>query len=431
MLVTVAVVGVVVGVAPAVIAARRGPRSALQGSGGHATMGQAQRRLRNGLVVAEVALAFVLGVAAAVLLRELVRLRATDAGVVKTNVITFHVGQPRSPDLNTAIGLRFYDVADRVSQLPGVLAAGFAQMLPLQNWGWTSNSIDFRVRGRPARAQEFSIELRYVTPGYFDALGISIRRGRGFTHADTADAVPVIVINETLARRAFPGEDPVGLVTTRGTIVGTIADVRTVNLDLPAVPEVYYPIAQNWSQVSDLGMTLVVRTRDRPEPLIDAIRSTIRAVHPEQAIFGIKTMETVVEESLSAFTLSLTILSAFAILAIVLALSGTYGVISYLASSRAREFAIRVALGAGRGRVIRFVLGQGLTLTGLGLVVGVCGALAAAPLFGAAPGVTVRRPDLVTLIPVACVIAIVAAVAALVPARRAARVDPMAVLRSD
>lgn len=430
MLVTVAVVGVLVGVAPAVIAARRDPRSALQEAGGHATMGQAQRRLRNGLVVAEVALAFVLGVGAAVLLRELVRLRATDAGVVKTNVITFHVGQPRSPDINAAIGLRFYDVADRVAQLPGVLAAGFAQMLPLQNWGWTSNSIDFRVRGRPARAQEFSIELRYVTPGYFEALGIPIRRGRGFTHADNADAVPVIVINETLARRAFPGEDPIGLVTTRGTIVGTIADVRTVNLDLPAMPEVYYPIAQNWSQVSDLGMTLVVRTRDRPEPLIDAIRSTIRAVHPEQAIFGIKTMETVVEESLSAFTLSLSILSAFAILAIVLALSGTYGVISYLASSRAREFAIRVALGAGRGRVIRFVLGQGLTLTGLGLVVGVCGALAAAPLFGAAP-VTVRRPDLVTLVPVAFVIAIVAAVAALVPARRAARVDPMAVLRSD
>ena len=430
MLVTVAVVGVLVGVAPAVIAVRRDPRSALQESGGHATMGRSQRRLRNGLVVAEVALAFVLGTGASVLLRELVRLRATDAGVVKTNVITFHVGQPRNPDLNTAIGLRFYDVADRVSQLPGVLAAGFAQMLPLQNWGWTSNSIDFRVRGRPARAEEFSIELRYVTPGYFDALGIPIRRGRGFTHADNAGAVPVIVINETLARRAFPGEDPVGLVTTRGTIVGTIADVRTVNLDLPARPEVYYPIAQNWSQVSDLGMTLVVRTRDRPEPLIDAIRSTIRSVHPDQAIFGIKTMETVVQESLSAFTLSLSILSAFALLAIALALSGTYGVISYLASSRAREFAIRVALGAGRGRVIRFVLGQGLTLTALGLVVGVCGALAAAPLSGAAP-ITVRRPDLVTLVPVACVIALVAAVAALVPARRAARVDPMAVLRGD
>ena len=430
MIATVAGVGLAVGVAPAVIAARRDPRLVLQESGGHATMGRTQRRLRNGLVVAEVALAFVLGVGASVLLRELVRLRATDAGLVKTNVITFHVGQPRGPEVNDAIAARLYDVADRVSQLPGVAAAGFAQMLPLQSWGWTSNSIDFRVRGRPARAEEFSIELRYVTPGYFAALGIPIRRGRGFTHADRAGALPVIVINETLARRAFPGEDPIGLLTTRGTIVGTIADVRTVNLDQPAMPEVYNPIAQNWSQVSDLGMTLVVRTRERPEPLVDTIRSTIRAVHPDQAIFGIKTMETVVEESLSAFTLSLSILSAFAALAIVLALSGTYGVISYLASSRAREFAIRVALGAGRGRVIRFVLGQGLTLTGLGLVIGVCGALAVAPVLSAAP-IAVRRPDLVTLIPVAAVIAFVAAVAALIPARRAARVDPMAVLRGD
>ena len=166
-----------------------------------------------------------------------------------------------------------------------------------------------------------------MTPGYFEALGIPLRRGRRFTAADIAGALPVIIINEALARRAFPGEDPIGLLTTRGTIVGTIADVRQSDLDRPAVPEVYYPIAQNWSQISELGMTLVVRTRDRPEPLIDSIRSTIREVNPDQAVFGIKTMEGVVAESLAGFTLSLSILSAFAIVAIVLALSGTYGVI--------------------------------------------------------------------------------------------------------
>ena len=420
------VVGVALGVAPALIAARRDPRATLQESGTHGSMGPAQRRLRNALVVAEVALAFVLGVGAAVLLRELVRLRATDPGVVQANVITVHVGQQRTPQAAE----QFYQMAERVAALPGVQAAGFAQMLPLQNWGWTSNSIDFRVRGRPARTEEFSIELRYVTPGYFDALGIPIRRGRGFTNADNPGGPPVIVINETLARRAFPGEDPVGLLTTRGTIVGTIADVRTVNLDLPAMPEVYYPIAQNWSQVGDIGMTLVVRTRDNPEPLIDRIRSTIRDVNPDQAIFGIKTMEQVVADSLSEFTLSLSILSAFALVAIALALSGTYGVISYLASSRAREFAIRVALGAGRGRVVRFVLRQGLVLTALGLAIGAAGAFVAAPLFGAA-SVTVRRPDVVTLLPVAALIVMVATIAALVPARRAAGVDPMAVLRSD
>jgi putative ABC transport system permease protein len=426
MLAVCALVGTAVGAVPAIIAARRDPRSTLQEAGTHGTMGPGQRRLRNGLVVAEVALAFVLGVGASVLLRELVRLRATDAGIVTANVITFHVGQPRDPN----IGMRFYEIADRVARLPGVAAAGFVQMLPLQSWGWTSNSSDFRVRGRPARAEEFQIELRYVTPGYFDALGIPIRRGRGFTAADTPGATPVVVINETLARRAFPGEDPIGLLTTRGLIVGTIADVRQSDLDRPAVPELYTAIAQNWSQISELGMTLVVRTRDRPEPLIDPIRSTIRDVHPDQAVFGIKTMEGVIAESLAGFTLSLSILAAFAILAIVLALSGTYGVISYLASSRAREFAIRVALGAGRRRVIGVVLRQGLVLTGVGLIVGSAAALAAGPLVRIAP-ITVRPPDWITLIPVACVIAVVAATAALVPARRAARVDPMAVLRSD
>jgi predicted permease len=424
-----AIVGGALGAAPALIASRRDPRATLQESGSHGTMGPAQRRLRNALVVAEVALAFVLGVGAAVLLRELVRLRATDAGIVQGNVITFHVGQPRVPR-PLDVSMRFYEIADRVAALPGVQAAGFAQMLPLQNWGWTSNSSDFRVRGRAPRAEEFSIELRYVTPGYFEALGIPIRRGRRFTAADSAGAPPVIVINDALARRAFPGEDPIGLVTTRGMIVGTIADVRQVNLDRPAVPEVYYPIAQNWSHVSELGMTLVVRSRERPEPLVEAIRSTIRDVNPDQAVFGIKTMEKVVAESLSGFTLSLSIVSAFAVVAIMLALSGTYGVISYLASSRAREFAIRVALGAGRGRVVGFVLGQGLLLTALGLALGTGGALAVGPLLSGA-SVTVRPPDLVTLLPVACVIAIVAAIAALVPARRAARIDPMSVLRSD
>ncbi len=419
--------GVLVAVVPAWMAARRDPRGALAEAGDRGTMGPAQRRLRSALVVVEVALAFMLGVGATMLLRELARLHATDAGLVRENVITFHVGQQRDAPGGAR---RFYDMADRVTALPGVRAAGFAQMLPLQSWGWSSNSTDFRVRGRPPRAQEFEIELRYVTPGYFDALGIPIRRGRGFTTSDIEGAPGVIVVNESLAKKAFPGEDPIGLVTTRGTIVGTIADVRQVHLDAPALPEVYYPIAQNWSQVSDLGMTLVVRTQDPPEALIDPIRAAIREGAPDRAVFGIKTIEQVVAESLAGFTLSLWIVVGFAALAIGLALGGTYGVISYLASSRTREFAIRVALGADRGRVVRFVIGQGLWLTVAGLALGVLGALAAAPLVESAP-VAVRRPDVVTLTPVAVLIVLVAVIAALVPARRASRVDPMTALRSE
>ena len=423
-----ALVAVAAGLAPALLGARRDGSTALHESGGRSTMSPAQRRLRNAIVVAEVALAFVLAVGAAALLRELLRLRATDAGIVREGVLTFHVGQRRT--MGPAGAAAFYTMADRAAALPGVEAAGFSQMLPLQSWGWTSNSSDFNVRGRPPRSSEFAIELRYVTPGYFDALGIPIRRGRGFTASDTAGALGVIVINETLAARAFPGEDPIGLVTTRGTIAGTIGDVRQATLDRPPAPEIYYPIAQNWSQIADLGMTLVVRTRDRPEPLIDAVRRIILDVNPDQAVFGVKTMDAVVSDSLSGFTLALSVLLAFAFLAVVLAVSGTYGVISYIAASRSREFAIRVALGSGSARILRFVLRQGFVLTALGLALGCAAAVLSWPILTTAQ-LTVRQPDLGTLVPVACLIASVAAAASLIPARRAARADPMTLLRSE
>jgi len=421
-------VGAAVGLVPALIAARRDPRATLSESSGQSTMSARQRRVRDALVVAEVALAFLLGIASAAVFRELGRLQRIDPGLSPRNVLTFHLGQRLGAVPQD--GLRFYEIADRVAQIPGVAAAGFVQMLPLQSWGWSANTVDFVVRGRPQRTDEFTMELRFVTPGYFDAMGIPIRRGRGFTAADTPANPHVIVINEALARRAFPGEDPIGLVTTRGTIVGTIGDVRQSGLDRQPSPELYTPIAQNWSQISDLGMTLVARTADRPEPTIDAIRSAIHDIDPGQAIFAVKTMDAVVAESLTGFSLSLFILSIFAALALAMALTGTYGVISYLASSRMREFAIRVALGSGTGRVSRFVLGRALVLTVLGLGAGLAAALMSMPLLDAAP-VTVTRPGVPTVLAVAAMIASVAVLAAVVPARRAARVDPAAILRAD
>ena len=423
-----AAAGVAVGMVPALIAARRDPRAALHESSGQSTMSAQQRCLRDSLVVVEVALAFALGIAAAAVFRQLVRLQRTDAGIAPHSVLTFHLGQRRGavpPD-----GRRFYEIADRVARLRGVQAAGFAQMLPLQSWGWTANAQTFVVRGRPQRTDEFPIELRFVTPGYFQAMGIPIRRGRGFTTADTPATPGVIIINEALARRAFPGEDPIGLVTTRGTIVGTIGDVRQAGLDQPSAPELYTPIAQNWSQVSDLGMTLVARTAGPPEPMIDAIRSAIRRVDPNQAIFAIRTMDDVVADSLSGFTLSLSIVSAFAVLAIAMALTGTYGVISYLASSRRREFAIRLALGSSAARVSLFVLGRAVALTAVGLGSGLAVAALAMPVLNAAP-VAVNAPGAMTIGGVAILIGGVASVAALVPAWRAARVDPIATLRAD
>lgn len=419
--------GVALGLAPAIIAARKDVQSVLQESGGRITMGAGQRRLRDGLVVVEVALAFILAVGATLLIRELVRLRNTHMGMVSGNVVSFHVGQRMTPRTDTR---QFYEIADRVAQLPGVRSAGFIQLLPLQSWGWTSNSSDFTVSGRPPLSPVFPIELRYVTPGYFQALGIPIQKGRGFTAQDNRDVPVVILINEALARRYFGGEDPVGKQTTRGMIVGVVGDVRQVNLDRSASPEIYYNIVQNWSQLSELGMSLVVGSRDRPERLIDAVRSVIREVNPDLAIFGIKTMERVIADSLSDFTLYLWLMASFAVLALLLASTGTYGVISYIATSRIREFAIRVALGADKARVTRLVVGQGLRLTAIGLGLGVCGALAAAPLLQDLP-VSVRPPDAATTAPIALFIGIVAVVACLIPARRASAVDPMSVLRNE
>jgi putative ABC transport system permease protein len=422
------VTGALFGLAPALNAMRTGPHSILRDTTGHSTMSIRQRRFRDALVAAEVALAFVLAIGATLLIRELVRLKNTELGMVTGNVVTFHIGQQMSQGMD---GRQFYEIADRVRQQPGVQEAGFTQLLPLQNSGWFGNSNDFRVRGRPApESPLFTMELRYVTPGYFRALGISTRRGRAFTDQDNRGARPVVMINETLAARQFGSEDPVGLETNRGTIVGIVGDVRQVNLDRPATPEIYFPIAQNWSQVGELGMTLVVKTAGSPQASIDSIRAAIRDINPNLAIFNVRTMERVVIDSMSDFILYLSLMSAFAGLALFLASSGTYGVISYIAASRMREFAIRAALGARWSQVTMLVLSDAIRLTAFGLAIGITGAIAAAPLLRNLP-VNVRGPDAVTIVPVAAAIAAIAILASVVPARRAAAADPMSTLRNE
>ena len=402
-------------------------QSALQQTSGRSTMSAGQRRVRDGLVVAEVAMAFVLAIGAAMLIRELVRLRNTHPGMETANVLTLHLGHRMTPGTDVR---QFYEIARRARELPGVRAAGFIQMLPLQNWGWTANSIDFVVRGRPPITPVFPIQLRYVTPGYFEALGIPIVKGRGFTDRDEQGATPVILVNETLARRLVGDDDPTGQITTRGMIAGVVRDVRQEHLDRPSVPELYYPVAQNWSQLSDLGMTLVVAARERPEALTEPVRAIVRAVNPELAIFNVRTMDRVVDDSLSDFALYLSLIAGFAVLALVLALTGTYGVIAYLVSARTKEFAIRAALGADASRVTRLVLARGVALTGIGLAIGFAAALLASPLVNGLP-VNVRPPGVVTVGPVAAFIALVAIAACLGPALRAARVSPMVALRDE
>ena len=428
-------VAVAVGLLPALLATRTGTRAALEQTGGRSTVSRSQRWLRNALVVTEVAIALVLAAGSSVLIRELVRLRTADSGMDTRNVLTAHIGHrmtPRNSSRPFDEDIRpFYDIEARAAQLPGVRAAGLTQLLPLQSWGWSSVSGDFQVRGEAAsQGPPFRIELRFVTPGYFPALGIPIVRGRGFTRQDNRESPRVLVINETLAKRAFGGRDPIGLDTTRGLIVGIAGDVRQVHLDRAAEPELYTPIAQNWSQLSELGMTLVVSAQRDPESLAGGVRRIVQEVSRDLAVFNVKTMARVVDDSLADFTLYLALIAAFAALALVLAATGTYGVISCVALAREREFAIRAALGASRGRLAALVVRDGVIFGAIGAALGTLGALAAAPLLGNLP-VTIRPPDAATIAPAALLLGALAIAASLAPARRASSADPMAALRSE
>jgi predicted permease len=427
-------VAIGVGLVPALLATRGDARDALEQAGGRSTVSRPQRWLRHGLVVTEIAIALVLAAGSSILIRELLRLQRVDSGMNTRSVLTAHIGhrmiprqgQPLFDDVRP-----FYEIEARAARLPGVRAAGLTQLLPLQSWGWWSNSDVFHVRGEPpAPGPSFRIELRFVTPGYFEALGIPIVRGRGFTLQDTRESPGVIVINETLARRSFGSRDPIGLQTTRGLVVGVIRDVRQVHLDRPAEPEVYTAIAQNWSQVSELGMTLVVGTRQNPESLAGDIRTLVRDVSRDLAVFDVKTMTRVVDDSLSEFRLYLGFIAAFAVLALVLAATGTYGVISCVALAREREFAIRAALGANRRRLAGLIVREAVALGAAGAAIGAAGALAAAPLLRNLP-VAIRPPDAATIVPAAMVIGVLAIAASLGPARRASSADPMSVLRRE
>jgi putative ABC transport system permease protein len=414
--------GLAFGLAPALAASRTDVQGALKGGTGPGSSRPIVGRVRDALAAAEVALAFVLVVGAGLVARELVRLRNTDTGLAPAGVLTMHV----SPDVSAQM---CDELADAVESLPGVRAAAFAQMLPLQSWGWTAT---FSIVGRAPflPSERPVVELRYVTPRYFDALGVPVRQGRAFTDADVAETPRVVIVNETLARRYFAGASPVGQLTDRGTIVGVVGDVRQAGVDRATLPEIFFPIAQNMSQVRDLGMSLIVSTRVPPASLAAPVRDVIRRAYPDLAVFQVKTMEQVVSESLSEPTLYVWLVGAFALLALVLACAGIYGVVSYAVAARTREFGIRFALGATGGQVQRRVLGHAAALVAAGLGAGLVGLVGfVRPLERLVAGAGRLEPLAVTA--AAAVLAAVAFMASLAPARRAAAVDPAVALRRE
>ncbi len=426
--------GIAFGILPALAASRISVQTALKQAGASQAVGAGRagwsgRRLRDGLVVAEIALSFVLMVSAGLLLRAFLRLQNTPAGMVADNVLTLHMTAAlKDYPAPGSYGRYLQQLEQRVREIPGVRSAGFIQFLPLQNWGWNGF---FSITGRPAQAaQPPRAELRYVTPGYFHALGIPLRSGRLFTERDTLQGELVILINEALARKYFPNEDPVGRRTDRGPIVGVVGDVRTSRLDTPATPEIYYCFAQNAAATSDAGVSLVVSAQSRPEALANAVRDAIHQVNPHQVIYDVKTMERVLADSLADMRLYVWLIALFAGLAVLLAVSGVYAVVSFTVTARTQEFGLRVALGAGEAQILRLVLGHGSSLVATGLALGAAGTLAASRLLKSLlSGVT--STDAATLAGVSVLLAAVGLAACLVPARRAMRVDPNVALKYE
>jgi putative ABC transport system permease protein len=405
------------GLAPALLASRADVQSIAKESGGRSTGSSRAAHYRDALVVAEVAVAFVLAFGVAGVVRELNRLERTDSGMIIENVITLHL-TPRVPNHD------YYAIEERVARLPGVRAAGLIQMVPLQNWDWIG---DFNISGTP-REERPKAELRSVTPGYFQALGIPVR-GRVVTEQDGLATVPGILINETLARTHFANDDPIGRETDRGIIVGVAGDVRQSGLDRPPQPEIYGPINRDTGIASDLGMSLIVKTADAPEAIVPSVRAAVREVNPVLAIFNVKTMARVVADSLWELNLYRWLIGLFAALALVLSAVGLYGVISYSVTSRLREFAVRLALGSDPGALSRLVFARGARLAGLGLVLGAIGAYSLLPLLRNLPAAI--APDAATFLLIAAIITAIAFLACLLPALRVASVNPATALRHD
>jgi predicted permease len=430
--------GVAFGLAPALLASKPELNDALKegvkGTGG----GSGRQRLRSLLIVSEIALSLVLLVGAGLMIKSFWRLMQVDPGFNPENTLTAVVSLPVSRYAETDRQIAFFQQAvERVGNLPGVEAAGVTTDIPL----FGGSSTGFDVEGRPPAApgQRPMVEFRSVSPDYFRAMGISLVRGRTFNERDRADAPGVVIVNETLARRYFPGADPLGkrLGLSKPTdwreIVGVARDTRNYGLDEEVKPEAYMPYTQSapdYLSGSVSAMVLVARTASDPQGVAAAVKREVQALDSSQPVYNIKTMEQYLAESTGQRRFNMLLLAIFAGVAVLLAAVGLYGVMSYAVVQRTHEIGVRMALGA-RGRdVLRMIVGQGLLLTLVGVALGLAAAFA---LTRVIRGMLyeVSSTDPATFIAVTSLLVLVSFLACLVPARRATRVDPLIALRSE
>ncbi len=402
--------------------------------GSRGASGHTWRRIGARLVVIELATAMVLLAGAGLLGRSLHRLLNVELGFRPDHLAVVRVAAPaarfREPGAAERLAL---DVERTAATVPGVTAVGLTSVLPVS---FNGNTTWLRFVGRPYAGEHNEANQRDVSPAYLATIGARLIRGRHFTAADDAGAPKVAIINEALAARYYPNQDPVGqrvgdtslTPASLTEIVGVVADVREGALNDAVWPAIYLPLAQS----PDTGFAVVARTAQDPGPVVPALAAAMRSVDPDLGVFGEAVMETRIDSSPAAYLQrsSAWLVGAFATVALILGVVGLYGVVAYSASQRTREMGVRVALGAGRGTVYRLILREAGGLALAGIAFGLTGAVAAATvmrtlLFDTPPW------DVATLAAVAALLGSAALVASAIPARRAASVDPIDALRAD
>ena len=428
------VTGLVFGLVPALQLARPDVAGVLKDGGRSGTAGR--QVARRGLVVLQMASSVVLALAAGLLIRSLIELNQIDLGFNPDHVLTAPLQVPSTDYPLQADVVRFYrQVEERVSQLPGVRAAGAVRVLPLAR---SIGDWSIKIEGRPYVPEENpNGDFQAVTPGYFKTMELRLLRGRLLTVDDREDSMPAVVINDTMAARYWPGEDAIGRQFMMGTddkpwltIVGIVGTVRHNAVVEEARAEMYLAHAQLPAHIRSAprGMTLVVKTEGDPIALAGAVREAIRSIDRNLPVSDIRAMDDVAADALAQPRFMTFLLGLFAAVALTLAAIGIYGTVSLLVAERTPEMGIRLALGAERGSILRLVLGQGLVLAAAGLALGMAGAIfLTRTLAGLIYGVGALDPLTFTAVP--ALLCAVALVACLIPARRAASVDPIATLR--
>ena len=428
--------GLIFGLAPAFHSSKTELVESLKEGGRGTSEGARRNRVRNVLVVGELATVVILLVGAGLLIQSLWRLQRVNSGLQPENVLTANVGLPEIKYKSDRQSQFFIDLRNRLEATPGVQSASSIYPLPLSGDRF---SISFEIEGRPMAPKDHpSAEFFTAGVGYFRSLGIPLIKGRDFEDRDKHGSTPVIIISETFARRYFPNEDPLGKRihpgipsienedSTMREIVGVVGDVRNRGLNTESRPAYYVP----QTQVPFSQMVMVVKTAGEPRGMISALTKEVAAMDADIPLFGVKSMEEYLSASVAAPRFNTTLLTIFASVALVLTIVGLYGVMSYSVAQRTNEIGIRLALGAQSRDVLLMIVKQGSWLIVLGLAIGLAGAYAATRVMASLLfGVTAKDPF--TFAAVAVLLALVALLACYVPAWRATKVDPMEALRCD